>query len=375
MPPIKKIASQIAGGTLGYIGGNIPGAVAGATAAGAAYDRYYPSPAKTPTKMAMKRKRTGGRKTAYKKRKLNTRSKWTVKTQDSGVTRQSDQKTQYVKKSMPRYKKKQWGAFTKRVQAVMLKQQATTTVLYNTQLQQNLPTGGGNLIFITHLYGRQGVQSANQEVGNRDMWSMAKNDNRLLTYVSDTTSYTNPGKALFKSAVLDVTFRNNSADSVECDVYKLVYNRESDHPNLTNAITSIETHTDKIPGSGAAQITLGDRGATLFELPNLLSDFNMKILSKKKYFVESKQSFTLQHRDPGNFKMDVSEFEDLSADASQGYIKKGQTITFFFVVKKITGVVFGLDAPKEIAIGITRKYCYSVLSANDRAYDSYNPNL
>lgn len=290
---------------------------------------------------------------SYKKRRLGN----TV-TSGVGVTSQYDKKVSYYKKSAPRWKKRAYGRFARKVRSVFLKDVGTKTIIRNAQLTRTWATGDQDYVAVS-IYGTDGLATTTQMAGHDDLKQIFDNDT--------TTKPTS--KFLFGSAVCDITFTNlstitdgtNQNTGMEIDIYEMVYGRQPDCTNPVALFNDAATNTDAINGLNP-QINLTVRGATPFDLPDALSRGKVKILKKTKYFLAAGQCATYQFRDPKNrsFKKDVVDTSD------NNYVLPWVTRTLFFVAK---GIPTG-DATKvlkALQVGCTRKYMYKVIEDNDDA--------
>lgn len=283
---------------------------------------------------------------AYKRRKMNYKTQY-----QKGVTGQHDSAFQYRKKRMPRYKRKQWKKFVKKVTAVNNKLLGTQTVLYNKQTSCTSATGEQNYTVCT-LYGKDGDQSTavNREGGGRDL--------RLLY---DALGATQRGaRILFKSGVLDVTLTNMSVDQggvippIEADVYEVTYGYSSDDfTSVANAFNEAKSDTQLI---GATQLTETTRGATLFDFPTMLSAGRVKIMSKRKYFIPARGCITYQVRDPKNHVFPLTHIDPTTAISS--FIEPGMTRGIIVIHKPIAGYE---TLTSSLNAGITRKYSYVIM--------------
>lgn len=270
-----------------------------------------------------------------------------------GVTSQYDKTTVYSKKKMPWKKRKRWVGFVKKVRAAMLKDVGTKTVLRNGQMTQTFATDGQGVLAAT-IYGFDGSASTAVQQGQDDVKKIFQNDAEL----SDATA-----TALFMSGILDLTMTNTSTTisnqntGLEVDVYDIVYRRDLDAADPINWINSCSTATGTINALNAG-ITIGDRGATLFEFPDAAAK-GLKILKKKKYFLGTGQTATYQLRDSRNrsFRSDIVDTSD------NNFVYKGATRTLFIIVKGVPTAT-PTEVTKVLQVGVTRKYAYKIVQKN-----------
>jgi len=73
-----------------------------------------------------------------------------------GVTTQHDKRFVYAKKRQPRFKRKRWGRFVKKVHAVAEKDYGTRTVVMNKTYSMSNTTALSNLTGSVYLYSQKG---------------------------------------------------------------------------------------------------------------------------------------------------------------------------------------------------------------------------
>lgn len=289
-----------------------------------------------------------GRKGGYKNSKSG-----------QGITSQYDKTTIYRKKNMSRRKKKVWKQFTRKVRASLMKDVGTRTILRNSSLTALWSTSDQDVKVAT-LYGKDGNTASAWQCGHSDLREIFAND-PLLSKSTD--------RALFGSAVLDITFTNMSTDvsqnginntGMEIDIYDIIYRSATDAADLNSMLTDAALNTETING-GPNEISIATRGATPWELPDCLAR-GVKILSKKKYFLSKGQVATYQLRDSKNriFRADIVN------DGDNNFVAKGATRSLLIISK-------GVPTPdpstvnKQIVIGATRKYSYKIVEQNNDA--------
>lgn len=314
---VRRKTGQAAAGTIGFIAGNLPGAYIGWEAA---------------------RRGMGRGRRSYPR---------------GGVTSQYDTTSVYKRKGMPRYKKKQWKKFTRKVKAAISDRGTCTIVLNGAHAQQTTSTIAGSQrqgITYVHLYGKQGTGAAANEVGAQDL-------NKVVSSVRGSSS---PGvddttKYHFKSAVLDITVTNQNAGEgqyigpLEIDVYHIVYptKKQIVQPGLGNCFTIGTAQTEVV--DTLPKIEIGDRGATPFACGQTISVVGMKILSKKKYFLPYGNCFTHQIRDPKNRTVDSETLVDKNS-----FYQPGWTQTLMIVAKPTA--VIGDNQVFTFITGATRSF-------------------
>lgn len=286
---------------------------------------------------------------------------------ETGVTSQYDKVTQYSKKSMPRRQKKIWRKFVKKVQAANDKTLGTRTVLFNDKMSMT-EVSGNQTIGSATLYGFCGTDTAYAH-GNRDIFRMCNNDSDIMLNGTDGQ---NASKIVFKSGVIDFTFRNTGLDGLEVDLYEInVMTDATKEPNFQLSVIEAEAKTNTMSGSTGSALRLINRGTTLFDFPNLLSADRLKIYKKKKFFLPPGNTATHQHRDPRNHYFNCDDINIFDHPDEGSYAKRKMTTLFVFIAKSLVTEIDPAPVP-QLTVGITRKYSYSV-NQSGRTYDTYNP--
>jgi len=287
----------------------------------------------------------------------------------AGVTTQYDRKTVYAKKTMPRYKKRSWGAFVKKVKASLLKDVGTKTVVFNDALVQTI-TNNTQIWASCCLYGKNGAASTTTAAGHNDLLKIFDKDPDL------SVGGANTAVAQFFSGVIDITMANNSFYtegvatndnlSLEVDVYELVFTKDGiDASRISQLIDDAQTVTPTIAGSGT-EVALVQRGVTPWDLPDMLAK-GTRILKKTKYMLSRGQVATYQYRDPKNY----SVWSDVVWDNDANFAMKWKTRGFIILFRGVPTLT-PAAVTKRLDVGVTRKYGYKILSKNTDA-DQYNP--
>lgn len=276
----------------------------------------------------------------------------------SGVvtTQQQDYKTQYVKKRMPRRRKKAWKKFTKKVVAVQKNALGTRTWLTNGAISQTTSTTFPQNFSVALMYGFRGTAAAN-EIGVNDLDSLVA---RELSATPNNLKFT------VYSAILDVTIVNTSAPdagftpSIEVDIYHVKFYRESNFANFGAAHARAITDDANLPNSPTAaanRAQLTQRGATLFDVPILISKTGMKILKKTKVFLAPNQQTTYQIRNPKNITFSAQDIRE-GATTGDTFAYPKHTEGIIVVHKPVVNA--GNVVNTTMSMGVTRKYCYVV---------------
>lgn len=285
-----------------------------------------------------------------------------------GITTQHDERRIYRKKSMPRRQRVRWKRFKNKVLAVSEKDLGSRTTLFNAGYSFGNVDPAAHNNFGIALYSNTSTTAylndldtiVNDEVG---AWTAATGA------VVDKQS-----KFIFKSAILDLTFRNSSTftaiatpnpDSsakLETDVYEILVNGITDdasgtYQTLTALFTSGAADTLTTGGAGTG-IAANRRGSSPWDFPAALSKFKIKILKKTKFMTPNGDTFTYQMRDP---KRRVATKQSL--DVANGCNKQGWTRWIWVISKLVPGLAVGTGAgtyQESLDVGITRKYFYKI---------------
>lgn len=286
-------------------------------------------------------------------------------------------RTVYVKRRMPFRKKRNWRRFINKVNAVSEKDLGSRTVLFNSQIEQRVSTTASaqqGAMTLT-LYGGKSTSEWNNDLTNIGTLENASNPTASAGgTVADST------KVIFKSGVLDITFRNASVrvsgtgpvvltedGDIEVDIYDVLVFKEAStnaaaYQNFSSLLSAYDT--SEIGGTGTG-IGVSDRGATPFEFPVPMGRHAVKILKKTKYFVPSGDTITHQFRDPSRKTIDYGRLGQID-----GFVEKGFTRIFYVMYKMVAGLQQG-DAltlgtyDARIQFGVTRKYLYKIEGFNE----------
>jgi hypothetical protein len=306
----------------------------------------------------------------------------------TGITRQYDSKLIYVRKSMPRWKRRRWTSFVKKVGAVASRGEGTRTVVFK-------PPIFSDFTLSQNLQMRQtfGLYTCRSTVSFLDhIHRIAKLEN-----TGDQTSFQGgtvypSTKYKFRSGVADFTFTNRSTLNdepsaitdepanfcpLEIDLYEIVARKDASYVFAGNP-TELENLTGMIeykgrrlidnetpyPALSATDTSMIQRGMTPFEFTEGLSYFGIKVLKKTKHFLKVGDYFTYQMRDARNHVMTKEKME-----AKLGCNYPGKTKFLYMVVKPVAGAVnlgpsIGQITPR-IFVGHTYKYTYKIEGETD----------
>ena len=294
-----------------------------------------------------------------------------------GVTTQHDKKFIYAKKRQPRFKRKRWTSFVKKVNAVAERDYGTRTVVMNKAYSYANQTAGNQLVGSCYLYSQKGVTGI-EPAGDLNIIGGLENVG-APTAAAGITLWGST-KLLFQSAVLDVTIRNSStyldtgpttrpdgAAKLELDVYEISVRRNAEesgatYNNFAALLADNQTEITSIGGTGT-KLLFNMRGATPWDTTFSLSRWGIKIWKKTKYFIPNGDTITYQVRDPRRHT--VTRDDCINQD---GFNRPGWTRILFFIGKLVSGLPIGNTVgtfQENIDIGATRKYMYKVEGAND----------
>lgn len=292
-------------------------------------------------------------------------------TSGAGVTTQHDARRIYVKRRMPRFKRKRWSMFKKKVQAVSEKSLGSRTVVFNKSIQWSNTTSGNQVLGALYLYGQRG--STGNAAQDLYLISTYENTGDQTALAGETVA--NSSKFMFQSAVLDITFKNNSTYTaagpvvqsaseakLEVDVYECSVRRTTEETSNTltdflQLLADNASRTDPIGGAGT-EIASTLRGVTPFDLTYAMSRWGVKIWKKTKYTIPNNDTFTYQVRDP---RRRVAEYRDLQN--ADGFNRPGWTRVVFFTAKLVPDLSVGAAVgtyQENLITGVTRKYFYKI---------------
>lgn len=300
-------------------------------------------------------------KSEQKKRFLDQNSNYT--------TVQHDSRTQYVRKKMPKAKKKRWVKFSRKVRAVIHKNLGKGTLVrnsagngFNWKPSVDLVGFFGPQTWgMATLLGSAGSTSITGYThGQDDLNELFKSENQDLLKMS---------KVVISSAILDITlsarFAGANTVPLEIDVYHVMCygpgQRTTGGPcDLYTVMKDTYAMPNQNPDSFPRTTGLG-RGETLFDIPGLLKTQQWKILKKTKMFVNAGSQITYQHRDS---KDHVIRGETMFLNAATNTMQlKGITQHIIFCAKPIIGYSWVENTPL-FEFGVTRKYSYRILDLN-----------
>lgn len=286
-----------------------------------------------------------------------------------GVTDHHDSRLIYRKKNMPRFKKARWRSFNRKVEAVSERDLGSQTVVFNKPETVGNSVAGNQVLATYALYG---VNSGTNTTYD-DLDQIGAFNALAVTTPTTGLSIGPSSKVIFKSAVMDLTIRNGSsfntdegpvADSaarMEVDVYEIIVRkgdeRGAEYADLLALLAQNPVRTDPIGGAGT-EINLSLRGVTPFDCVYALSNFGIKILSKRKYQISNGDQVTYQIRDPRRHVLLQRELQ-----AFEGPIKGNLTRCVLVIGRIAPGLPVGgtIGTYNEVLeIGITRKYLYKI---------------
>lgn len=260
-----------------------------------------------------------------------------------GTTTQRDVRVQYVKRRMPRRKRRQWKKFMQKYKAAAVKSLGSSSIVYNNSFVMT-QTGA-----ISQVVGSVFLKSCN---GTSTGVHGACNDLSLLL---GNMGITNNGKFLLNSACLDVTLNNTSSVKLEVDLYEVVFvGRAVRGSSLAADWSQAETQTPTAPGATA--LASSTRGVTMFQFP-FLGKLGYKVIKKTKVYLPELESMNYQIRDSKNRFL---TYNSIGGTNTTTFAKSGLTQGLIIVMKNVVGTA--VDAVSSLSVGFTRTYNGKVLS-------------
>lgn len=287
------------------------------------------------------------------------------KNETSGVvtTGQYDRKVQYRKRGMPKYKKRRWRKFVKKVTAVQKRSLGTRTLLRNSQLTTVTDAGKPQAYLSAFLYGCRGIADNADGCGNQDL-------NQIVA--AELSALPNNLKFTVYSAILDLTLTNVSGvipdttftPSLEVDIYHVKFYKEAQFQDFGALHIAARNNDTQLPNTSSAstsRVWLEARGATLFDMPILIQKSGMKIWKKTKVFLPPGAQATYQIRNPRNFEFSAQDIREVTTLNSFIYPARTEgVIVVFKPVTNLNGAGGTFAQITRLAMGVTRKYCYVV---------------
>lgn len=332
--PARRRIAQASGAVIGYTLGNIPGAVAG----------YYAG-----SRLA----RRGGSKKSV--------------TFD-GTTIQRDDKVSYVKKRMPRRKKKAWKKFVKKVVAVEIGDRGLQIAKFNQNGFSSVTVPAlGQTFKAFHLYG---AGSTAGEPGVRDIWQIAKDVEAAGTnWIKVAGGYINPTipndsmkvPIRMQSAILDLYMKNTGTVTLVLDIYHLWYRGKTNAPSFFDGYNWVQAKEVKRQDGDTAgatdntQLDLTIRGATLFDEPQVLSFIGCTIKSVRQIQLTPGGVHTMQTRDPKNYNIDLFKYLPQDGVSYTPYVDPKLTESYVVVAKNLDGSDSG-----SLLLYADRTYRYTI---------------
>lgn len=298
-----------------------------------------------------------------------------------GVTTQHDRKVQYVRKPMPKYKKKRWAKFVKKVRAVEVSERGLQTCVINSSNTINASAGAQEWSEC-HLYSRNGGGPTAKDLAIGVLGNLYLRPDSIATGSTSGAQYTDAGtigdlvgknavEVLFQSATMDVTWTNSGETAIEGDLYLVCYRKgqNSVAANFREALDNSFGETGPpftsyrliSGGSGdladfganiynAPNMNRTQRGVTLFDVGMLSSKFGVKILKKEKLFIPSGASISKNMRDPKNHKI-VSN----TIKSGYNFTYEGLTMSYIVCWKSIASA-----GTVSLVQKVTRSYRYTI---------------
>lgn len=265
---------------------------------------------------------------------------------------------------MPYRKRRSWRRFTRKVYAVSEKQRGTQSLAFNTVKQENVPEGFQRMYGI-ELYGYNGSGPSGPDAYDSDMNQIA-----LQTKPGDNIPVTQAynRKLHFRSAVLDITFRNLGSTQVELDIYEYVVKKDIKFARMIDMILDAQTDTQSVTPV-TSTLSHDDVGVTPFQITAALR--YITILKKTKVFLAVTDGVaTYQIRKPANRWWTTSTLNEDSTT----FAKKGWTCGILCVQKGVPG--FTTPNPiraqaSNVVMSITRTYTMKTIDNQEFGVAGY----
>lgn len=205
----------------------------------------------------------------------------------------------------------------------------------------------------THAWSYKGGVSGVSESDVDDVLAI-RNSMTNTVFTDDITDAT---KFMLKTCIMDTTLHNTGQNKLEIDRYHIVYRDNSEYATFQSLLADANSRQNSLTATSTDKVTIPVRGATLFDLPELISMGYIKILSKEKIFLGVGEFCNFKNK----FKLNQSITKnELNADNSY-FAKKGWTHTFVHVFKRVVG---STAESTQLTIGCTRSYSWFVEGEN-----------
>lgn len=346
-----ETAGALSGAVLGYTAGNIPGAYMGYKVG----------------KYLGKRRRATKSYTKNKKRRLNgTFNKKSIALE--GTTRQKDDRLLYVKRRMPKGKRRVWKKFVKKVHAVEITDRGLQTIKYNQNgvISSNVPALG-QVYKAVHLYGAGATAG---EPGSRDLNQLGLDVQvqgaNWIKRVGGDINMTIPTTAnkieiRMQSATLDTYIKNTGSITLLFEVYHLWYVKNNSAPSFGDASGWVESKEDiKQEWDGTTltpltQVGLTGFNTTLFDESQFISKLGCTIKSMREIYLEPGQVHHMQIRDSKNHNINLFNYVLQEGVNYQGYVDPKLTESYVIVAKNIDNSIEG-----QFTTNACRTYRYTI---------------
>lgn len=251
-----------------------------------------------------------------------------------------DTRLQYSKKRMPRRRRRRWVRFVKKVRAVSVKDQPSTTFFHNDVVASN---GSDFLTFTASNLNKQmwcafmlcGNDGAGYSTDGAYLTQSGGNDlAALCTGIGASNS--NFNSFVIGSSVLDISFNSHCNAGVGCafevDLYEVRFGTRTDTSGSKSA-SWISDMSDALTKAGLDNTALVAKGFTPFQASGLFqAGNNWRIMKKRRWQVNSNTPFTYQFRDAKDRRVGVQGVKE-----SSDYVSSPYTRMFLFRISCIPG--------------------------------------
>jgi len=293
----------------------------------------------------------------------SSRSKRTI--EPVPITGHHDYKVDYVRKRMPRRKRKRWTSFKKKVDYIADKRLGLKKWVIN-DVQRVQSLADTTNYFSTELYSIDGV------TGHKDVGDIARAtmDPTIFDDLQNSTlsTLTNTSKLItFESANIEVSITNNATTSVilECYHFKCRKDgRQFSNGALNNPGGYYEmgflkqgVPTDPDTGeqpdpSNSDPLTVFTVGSTPFQSPFFCSHF--QIVRREKFTVPAQGTIQKSLRIPMNKTVNISTLRSLN-------IKRGWTEGFLWQMQGAPGYASSVVRQatiSDVVVASVKRYSY-----------------
>lgn len=265
---------------------------------------------------------------------------------------------------MPRYKRKRWVKFVKKVKAATEEDMGLQRIIFNDSGTYNTTNLVGGVrqqaVFGAILYSGNGTPNTSY-LGVSDIQRVIDSGLPEVSIGQNPYPSIQPTtKFKFTSGVMDYTITSDSSNgsALECDIYYIRYRKGWGNITGNNDLSGMFQYyieKDKILGGGLNKdARIYYRGVTLFEQGTAIGSMGLQIISKAKYYIAPGNSINVQIRDPKSHSLEKQDV----GDGSNGLAYSNWTQGYICIAKPTRDL--GAEASFIIHAGCTRTYKYQI---------------